>query len=108
MRSFQYLGNGASLVLDAARCTGCAACVDVCPHGVLVIEAGEEGSARQEGRKARIADRGACMECGACAKNCPVAALTVDSGVGCAQAIILGKLRGTAPECGCSGTKGCC
>lgn len=104
--AYAYLKNGETLVLDEAACIGCGACVDVCPHAVFIIEE----------RKARIASRATCMECGACTRNCPVTAITVSSGVGCAQAIILGKLRGTAPECGgdaCCGdgkTKGgsCC
>ena len=100
---YEYLMNGSSLRLDPDACVGCEACVDVCPHGVFRVEEG----------KARIANRGACMECGACASNCPAAALTVRAGVGCAAAIILGKLRGTAPSCGdggCSGDRqaGCC
>lgn len=92
----RYLKNGESLALDEAACIGCGACVEVCPHGVFVLG----------GTKARIADRGLCMECGACARNCPVAALTVKTGVGCAAAIISGKLRGTTPACGCGGA--CC
>ena len=104
--AYTYLKNGETLVLDEASCIGCGACVDVCPHAVFIIEE----------RKARIVSRATCMECGACARNCPVAAITVSAGVGCAQAIIIGKLRGTTPECGgdsCCGdgkTKGgsCC
>jgi ferredoxin len=42
------------------------------------------------------------MECGACAKNCPPSAIEVKSGTGCAQAVIIGKLTGTEPHCGCS------
>lgn len=90
-----YIKNGETLSLDSAACIGCGACVDVCPHAVFSLEA----------RKAQIVRRGACMECGACARNCPVAALSVKAGVGCAGAIILGKLRGTAPTCG--GETGC-
>ena len=99
-----YPKNGGTLVLNAEACIGCGACVDVCPHAVFRIEAG----------KAAIASRATCMECGACARNCPAEALAVDAGVGCAGAIILGKLRGTSPTCGddaCCGpsTKaGCC
>ena len=99
-----YIKNGETLALDSAACVGCGACVDVCPHGVFLLEAG----------KVRIDRRGACMECGACARNCPVAALVVEAGVGCAGAIIIGKLRGTAPNCGgeacCGSGKGssCC
>ncbi len=100
---YEYPRNGGSLRLDPDACVGCEACVDVCPHGVFRMEAGT----------ARIETRGACMECGACALNCPAGALAVKAGVGCAAAIILGKLRGTAPSCGeggcCEdGKTGCC
>ena len=97
-----YIKNGETLALDSESCSGCGACVDVCPHAVFRIEGG----------RARVAGRGYCMECGACARNCPAGAVTVRAGVGCAAAIIAGKLRGTdpscGPECGCPGTKGCC
>ncbi|MCK5737482.1 MAG: hypothetical protein KAH21_13440 [Spirochaetaceae bacterium] len=51
------------------------------------------------------------MECGACKRNCPVGALAVREGVGCASAIIIGSLKGTEPQCGCSGendSRSCC
>jgi NAD-dependent dihydropyrimidine dehydrogenase PreA subunit len=85
-----YPKNGETLVLKLEACIGCGTCVDVCPHAVFRIEGG----------KAQIASKETCMECGACARNCPVGALTVKAGVGCAGAIIAGKLRGTAPTCG--------
>jgi len=92
-----YLKNGETLSLDASRCTGCGSCIDICPHAVFVLEGG----------KASVAGRGRCMECGACARNCPAGALSVVAGVGCAAAIIVGKLRGRAPtcECGCGAEK---
>ncbi len=90
-----YMKNGATLSLDGALCIGCGVCVDVCPHAVFVLESG----------KAEIASRETCMECGACARNCPVSALAVKAGVGCAAAIIIGKLKGTVPTCG---DEGCC
>jgi len=92
--NLKYLKNGETLALDEGACVGCGACVDVCPHAVFRIESG----------KARMVGREFCMECGACARNCPAAALSVQAGVGCAAAIILGKLRGTAPDCG----EACC
>lgn len=67
-------------------------CVNVCPHEVFIIKNG----------KAQIVDKDRCMECGACAKNCPASAIEVKKGVGCAQAIIVGKLAGSEPNCGCS------
>jgi len=87
---YRYIMNGESLKINSEKCTGCGICVEVCPHAVLAVTE----------KKAVVTDKRTCMECGACARNCPVAAITVSSGVGCAQAIILGKLRGTAPECG--------
>jgi NAD-dependent dihydropyrimidine dehydrogenase PreA subunit len=88
----QYLRNVSTLELDSRRCNGCGVCVEVCPHGVFQLK----------DRKARILDRDLCMECGACSRNCAATALSVRAGVGCAYAVLQGKLTGTAPECGCS------
>jgi ferredoxin len=98
--TLSYPKNGETLALEIEACIGCGACVDVCPHAVFRIEAG----------KAEIVSKSSCMECGACARNCPVGALKVEAGVGCAGAIIIGKLRGTAPSCGGDGCGGgpCC
>jgi NAD-dependent dihydropyrimidine dehydrogenase PreA subunit len=95
----KYLRNVATLELNQAECKGCGMCVEVCPHEVFLME----------GDKAVILDKDSCIECGACAQNCPFSAITVRSGVGCAYAIIIGKLTGTEPNCGCSGdASGCC
>ena len=93
----QYLRGVVTLELDPELCTGCGRCLEVCPHDVFRLSDGRAG----------IIDRDACMECGACAKNCASNAVTVRSGVGCAHAIISGKLRRTEPSCGCS-SGGCC
>ena len=100
MMALRYLPNVVTLRLDAEKCSGCGTCVTVCPHGVFEMN----------GRRAHIADRDACMECGACARNCPEEAITVRAGVGCAAAILSGKLRGTEPCCDCSSNaeKSCC
>jgi len=87
----RYLKNVATLALDSTACVGCGRCAEVCPHGVFSLADG----------KAAVADKDACMECGACARNCPAGALSVRAGVGCAYAVILGKLSGTEPSCGC-------
>ncbi|MEN8154950.1 MAG: mercury methylation ferredoxin HgcB [Acidobacteriota bacterium] len=94
----KYLKNVAQLKLDPDKCTGCGICVVVCPHEVF----------RLEGNKAVIINRDFCMECGACGRNCSFGALDVRAGVGCASAIIKGKIKGTEPDCGCSQGPGCC
>jgi ferredoxin len=99
---FYYLRNGESLRIDDARCSGCGACIEVCPHAVFEL------LSVSSGKRAAILDRGACMECGACAKNCPVSAISVAAGVGCAAAVLQGLKTGGAPECGCDSDGGCC
>jgi NAD-dependent dihydropyrimidine dehydrogenase PreA subunit len=95
----KYLRNVVTIKLDEEKCKGCGMCINVCPHEVFIMK--ED--------KVQIADKDSCMECGACANNCPFSAIEVRAGVGCAYAIILGKLTGTEPSCGCSGgSSGCC
>ncbi len=98
MNDFRYVKNGESLSIRAEDCVGCGDCLEVCPHGALELRAGKAG----------IRDRGLCMECGACARNCPANAISVTAGVGCAAAIIKGKLTGTAPSCDCGSGSACC
>ena len=86
----KYLSRDISLRFDVNRCIGCGLCETVCPHGVFAVE----------NKKARLQDRDACMECGACARNCPVDALAVTSGVGCAEAIMVGLITGAEACCG--------
>lgn len=105
----QYMKNVVNLALNESACIGCGMCLNVCPHAVFTLEKNDAGK-----QLAHIQNKDACMACGACAMNCPVDALSVDKGVGCAYAIIMGKLLGTEPTCGCdSGTEtnsdsGCC
>ncbi len=94
----RYLENVVTLQLDTTRCTGCGRCEEVCPRGVV----------KMNGGKAFLADRDACIECGACARNCAFGAIAVAAGVGCAYAVIRGTLKGTAPDCSCSGDSTCC
>jgi NAD-dependent dihydropyrimidine dehydrogenase PreA subunit len=94
----KYLSNVATLNLSPDKCVGCGKCAEVCPHGVFKIE----------NSKATIHDKDSCMECGACAKNCPVSAISVSAGVGCAYAVIIGWLTGSAPSCDCSAGSACC
>jgi formate hydrogenlyase subunit 6/NADH:ubiquinone oxidoreductase subunit I len=46
--------------LDAARCDGSAACVDVCPTGAIALSDGVWSL-----------DAGRCILCGACGRACP-------------------------------------
>ena len=96
----QYLKNVSTLKFMLNKCVGCGKCVEVCPHNVFVIKE----------NKAEVNDRDSCMECGACIKDCPAGAIEVKIGVGCAYAIIMGKLMGTEPTCDCSKVKNskCC
>lgn len=80
--SMLYLRDVTTLELDSSLCTGCRNCISVCPRGVFEMK----------DRKARIVEKDACIECGACALNCADGALSVRAGVGCAAAIINGKL----------------
>jgi len=94
----KYLPDVVTLEYDESKCNGCTVCTQVCPHAVF----------KMTNKRAVITDRDACMECGACAKNCPENAISVRAGVGCAYAIILGRLRGTEPACGCDDNASCC
>ena len=55
-----------SAFIDKETCTGCGACVDVCP--VNVIEMKEDGKA--------LVEEG-CIECGMCVPECPVDAIAM-------------------------------
>ena len=50
--------------IDRDKCTGCGACVDVCPVNAITIEDG----------KAVVSDE--CVDCGACVGMCPVEAIS--------------------------------
>ena len=91
MKEHRHLSNVSTLTYDSEKCTGCGKCAEVCPHAVFFLEDG----------KARVRDRDLCMECGACMNNCAFGALYVRPGVGCAEAVLNGLLRGDEPECGC-------
>lgn len=99
---YLYLKDVATLKIDAAKCTGCGFCLNVCPRGVIDLKDG----------KAFVAVKDACLECGACAKNCRFDAITVQTGVGCACATAILQGGGECPDCGCGGQskpkKSCC
>lgn len=47
-------------------CTGCAACMNACPTGAVIMPLGEDGFYRP------YVDSAACINCGKCLKTCPV------------------------------------
>lgn len=100
MRKHLYLKNVVTLELDSNKCNGCGLCAIVCPHSVFEIFE----------KKAEIIGRDFCIECGACVQNCPFEAIKVRSGVGCAAAIIIGKIKKREPSCDscCDSTESCC
>ena len=51
-------------LVDEEECTGCGACLDVCPVGAISIE----------NQVAQI-DEGLCTSCGACGDACPQGAI---------------------------------
>ena len=54
------------IVIQEGRCTGCGACVEVCPEGAIYLV--ED--------KASV-DRALCRECEACIAACPTQAITI-------------------------------
>jgi len=85
------------IILDTQRCTGVAACLDVCPTNVFDWDS--------QRRMASVVRGEACVQCGACLVQCPRDALTFQSPSGqvIAPATIrrfklnmLGKRRGTS------------
>lgn len=52
--------------IDKEKCTGCGACVDICP-----VEA-----VKLEDEKANV-DENTCVECGQCIDECPNDAITL-------------------------------
>jgi NAD-dependent dihydropyrimidine dehydrogenase PreA subunit len=54
------------IYVDKARCTGCAACMGLCPNGAIAIEDGV----------AVIAEP-LCSECGDCLEACPQRAIII-------------------------------
>jgi len=54
------------ITIDVARCTGCGACVDVCPTGALYLVDGKA-----------VVDDALCRECEACLAACPCEAITL-------------------------------
>ena len=53
-------------VIDKVACTGCGACVEVCPPLALIMK-----------QEKALLEEEFCEECGFCAAECPAGAITI-------------------------------
>jgi len=53
-------------VIEKKRCTGCTACINICPVNAITMEIDNEGF------KYPAIDQNKCINCGLCKKTCPV------------------------------------
>lgn len=53
-------------VCDKAKCSGCGACMNICPNDAIKFEKNSEGFLYP------VIDESKCINCGACKKVCPV------------------------------------
>ena len=52
--------NGSVAEINPARCTGCAACIEVCPYEAIELDENEKA----------VANAALCKGCGTCASTC--------------------------------------
>ena len=55
-----------AVTIDKEKCTGCGACVDICPVDALKLEDDKA-----------VVDPETCIDCGTCVDECPVEAITL-------------------------------
>ena len=75
--------------IDATACTGCGACVDLCPrHVIKLVGEGEASIAAyvacmntMGGRRTRGVCSAGCIGCSKCVKACPTGAISVEHGL---------------------------
>lgn len=53
-------------IVERNKCTGCTACMSICPKGAITFEEGYDGF------KYPVIDQNKCIDCGLCKRTCPV------------------------------------
>lgn len=53
-------------IIDNNKCTGCTACMNICPKKAISMKIGKDGF------KYPVIDQDKCIDCGLCKKVCPV------------------------------------
>ena len=53
-------------IVEKKLCTGCTACMNICPKGAISFKEGKDGF------KYPVIDQDKCIDCGLCKKACPV------------------------------------
>lgn len=53
-------------ITDKSRCSGCHACMNICPKNCIAMELDDEGFWYP------VADKSKCINCGVCEKRCPI------------------------------------
>ena len=76
-----HVVNG-SAVVDREKCTGCSACMAVCPHHVISMKPMTKTPAvvcsnKDKGPAVNKACKAGCIGCGLCVRNCPSQAITL-------------------------------
>jgi len=56
-----------SAKVDNEKCTGCAACKDICPVEAITIVDDKA-----------VVDEDTCIDCGQCVDECPTSAITLE------------------------------
>lgn len=56
-------------LITSEPCSGCEACVEVCPDGAVVLSGGEHGSPKVDYER--------CQQCGLCIAQCPTETLAI-------------------------------
>lgn len=74
----------------AANCSGCGACVSICPQRALSLTGDTPG---QRGHKRAVVDAQRCNGCSQCVPACPRGALTL------ATPVVAGNLLEALPAC---------